>query len=432
MNRVRDLFQSFGATAIIQAINVATGILAGRLLGPDGRGELAIVMLWIGLLAELGSLGLYDAVMYRASTDAAKPRALFAASGGLIVLISLALWAIGIVALPIAMASKDPEVLSLAMFYMVGYLPTYFGALLLSGLFQGRFDTTTWNVLRILVPVGYLAGILIAYAAGWATVGGFLLATVCAHVLAVAVACVAALSRGWFALRPDPAVMRSLVAYGWRAHIGDLLQAVRTRLDQMAIAVLLADSDMGLYAVALTIANAPIIFANTIAYVAFPAVSSAGTIAEKRSIFCRYLRVSAVMAVAILIAIYAVDDWLIPALFGAAFAPSARLCDVLALGLVPYTLKLLYMQGLKAWDRPLVASRAELAGLIAVVIALPLLVPTYGAIGAAWSLVIAHLVATAVGALMFHRITGTPVMTALRPSREDWRDLRTLTRMLRR
>ena len=51
---VRDVSISFATTLYIQVVNVATGLLAARLLLAEGRGELAALMLWPGLVAELG------------------------------------------------------------------------------------------------------------------------------------------------------------------------------------------------------------------------------------------------------------------------------------------------------------------------------------------------------------------------------------------
>ncbi len=50
---MRDISVSFAATGAIQVVNIATGLLAARLLLPEGRGELAAIMLWPGILAEI-------------------------------------------------------------------------------------------------------------------------------------------------------------------------------------------------------------------------------------------------------------------------------------------------------------------------------------------------------------------------------------------
>src|SRR5262245_8151552 len=168
MAGMRDISVSIAATGIIQAANIGTGILAARLLLPEGRGQLAEIMLWAGLLAEFGSLGLYDALLYRAATGAATPRALFAAITTLAWTLALLLVVIAWVVLPFAFAREAQDLLATARIYTALYLPVYFWALLLGGLFQGQLDMLTWNVVRCIVPLGYLAGILIAgVATGW-------------------------------------------------------------------------------------------------------------------------------------------------------------------------------------------------------------------------------------------------------------------------
>lgn len=415
---MKDIVVSIGATGVIQAANIGTGILAARLLLPEGRGQLAEIMLWAGLLAEFGSLGLYDALLYRAATGAAQPRALFAAITALAWTLSLALVAVAWVVLPFAFGSDDPELLATARVYTALYLPVYFGALLLGGLFQGQLDMVTWNVVRCVVPLGYLAGILVAgVATGW-SVAGFAAANVAAHVLAAAVGVALVVRAGWLSLAPRLDVMRSLLGYGARVYVGDVLQALRLRLDQATVALFLTHSDLGFYVVALTIANAPQIVSSTVAYVAFPKVSQAADEEAKRLVFGRYLRLALAGGVAIAAGLMIVVPWVLPLLFGAAFAPSVVVCEILLLGLVPYTLKLMYMQALKAWGHPLLVSRAEVAGLAVAAAALFALVPGWGLIGAATALVIAHVFTAGAMGWLFHRRSGAPA-GILAPSRDD-------------
>src|SRR5690349_8489573 len=45
-------------------INVITGVITARLLGPDGRGEFAAITLWPQVLSGLASMGLPIAATY--------------------------------------------------------------------------------------------------------------------------------------------------------------------------------------------------------------------------------------------------------------------------------------------------------------------------------------------------------------------------------
>ncbi len=429
---MRDISVSIAATGVIQVANVATGILAARLLLPEGRGELAEIMLWAGLLAEFGSLGLYDALLYRAATGAAKPRSLFAAVSALSLTLSLVLVAVAWVVLPYAFGAAHGELIRTAQIYTTAYLPAYFGALLLGGLFQGQLDMLTWNVVRCLVPLGYLAAIAILWASVGPLVQGFAAANVAAHLLAVAVGLVLVIRAGWFSISPEIAVMRGLFAYGIRVYLGDVLQALRLRLDQATVALWLSSSELGFYVVALTIANAPQIVSSTIAYVAFPKISQAGSEGARRDVFGRYLRLSLAASVAIALTLLILVPWVIPLLFGAAFAPAVPICAVLLVGLVPYTLKLMYMQALKAWDHPLAVSRAETAGLLLAAVALVALVPTYGLIGAATALAITQLFTAFAMGYLFHARSGAPVLAMLIPGPSDLALALDLVRGLRR
>ena len=51
---MKDVSGSFAATALIQALNIVSGVMLARYLLPEGRGELAAVILWPSVIAGLG------------------------------------------------------------------------------------------------------------------------------------------------------------------------------------------------------------------------------------------------------------------------------------------------------------------------------------------------------------------------------------------
>src|SRR5207249_2771614 len=61
---VRQGATSIGSSFAIQLLNVVTGVITARALGPSGKGELTAILLWPALLSMLGGLGLTDAVVY--------------------------------------------------------------------------------------------------------------------------------------------------------------------------------------------------------------------------------------------------------------------------------------------------------------------------------------------------------------------------------
>lgn len=421
---MKDISVSFVATALIQILNIATGLLAARLLLPEGRGELAAIMLWPGLLAELGNLGLYDALLYRAATRSANPRELFAAIVTLIAGLSVILVGIGLVVLPLVFDNHDMDVQTIAVWYLCAFLPTYFLSLFTGGMFQGQLEMTTWNVLRVIVPLAYLAAILVAVLLVGPSVGAFAAAYVAAQAAAGVLGVALLVRRGWAGLRPKRAIMQGLVSYGVKVHVGDVLYSLRQRLDQALVSLWLPAADLGLYVVALTVANGPLILVLTLANVAFPKISQQETTDGKVVVFGRYLRFSLAVAIGVVVSLWLLVPWLLPLLFGQPFAPAVPIASVLLLGTVPLAAKLMFQQALKAWDRSLVISRAELAGLVAAAVLLAVLMPVYGLIGVAWALVLSQVAAAAVMMMSLRRDLGLPVGRLLIPQDEDWAMIR--------
>ena len=418
---MKDITVSFAATAFIQLANVATGLLAARLLLPEGRGELAAIMLWAGLVAELGSLGLYDALLYRAASGLARPRALFAAMAMFTLMLSAALIAIGLVVMLVVFADDSPELRRLALFYLAGYLPSYLAALFVAALFQGRIEMLAWNVVRALVPAAYLIAIGVALLLGSADVAGFAWAFVAAHVASTVLGLALAAGRGWIGFSAEWSELRALLAYGIKVHVGELLNTLRQRLDQALVSLWLPASDLGLYVVALTVANAPQILVYTIANVAFPKISQQTTPEGKLVVFGRYFRFAMATTSATVAMLAGLSGWLVPLLFGAPFAPAVPVTYILLLGALPFAAKLMFIQALKAWDRSLLISRAELYGLAVAAGALVVLLPRLGLAGAAWSLVAAQCVAAAAMALSMTRHLGLGLGSLCRPTSDDWR-----------
>lgn len=428
---MKDISVSVAGTVVIQVANVATGLLAARLLLPEGRGELAAIMLWAGLVVEIGSLGLYDALLFRAATAAARPRELFAAMAAYTAILSAGLIAVGLVVVSLVFADDPPALRHLALIYLAAYLPTYLAALFISALFQGRIELVTWNVVRCLVPAAYLAFIGLAASLDHADVGGFAVAFVAAHVVSAAAGIALAARRGWVAWRVPFIEMRALLSYGLKVQLGEILNTLRQRLDQALVSLLLPSADLGLYVVALTVANAPMLLVHTIANVAFPKVSQQAEPGGKLVVFGRYFRFGLAITIASVIVLWVLAGWLVSLLFGQAFAPATPVVHVLLLGTIPFAAKVMFIQALKAWDRSLLISRAEFAGLVIAATALAVLLPRFGLLGAAWSLVLAQLVAASVMAWSLKRDLDFRLAELCRPTAADWEIVGALIARLR-
>ena len=225
----------------------------------------------------------------------------------------------------------------------------------------------------------------------------------------------------WFSWRPDPQVARGLLGYGLRAHLGSIASLANVRLDQAIISILLPFGELGLYAVAVSLSGAVCLAANTLAIVTFPHIASLSSMSEKERALGRFLRFALVLSVLAAITTLWLAPWILGLFFGADFLPATGVARVLILASIPLGFNSILTAGVKAMGHPLVSSLAEVIGLGVTGIALWLLLPAYGIMGAAWA---SLLVYSFVGALMLfqmRRIFELKLAELFRPTSDDWR-----------
>lgn len=403
-------------TGLIQASNLVSGILLARILMPDGRGELAAIMLWPSVLAGIGILGIHEATTYFAARNRNRPAVLNASLGlgfGLV----LILLPVGWLMVELVFAGSRPEVRDAALLYLL-FIPLNYVGLVLVGLFQGAQRFGDWNLLRAEVHVLYTLFVPLAYGLGYGTVWGFAVASLVANLLMIATGAALLARQGW--LRPEPLAMsREILGYGWRIHLGRIATTLGERLDQMLISLFLAAADLGFYVVAYTVANAAGLGPSTLAALAFSRLSEEDEADRRRRLFGRFLRAALVLAFlgSLLLALVAAP--LIRLVFGEAFQQAVPVALILIAGMAPFAVKLTLIAGLKAYGQPLEVSRIETVGVMLAAVGLAILLPAFGLIGAALA-VVAGQTGTALYALFrVRRVAEKSVFGLLLPNGDD-------------
>jgi O-antigen/teichoic acid export membrane protein len=355
------------ASALILLCGLATGILTARLLAPDGRGALAAVLFWPQLIASLGSLSLPGALIYQRGRQDADPATLAATAAWL----ALGLAALGALAgcLALPLLLRESATGALAQAYLIAFLPLHFLALALLALDQGELRFARYNLTRLLPSAVYLVGLLALWALDAVTVA----ALVWASWLGTALTAAARLyqSRAGLRARPSPVEARRLLAFGARLHGAALLAALLAQADRFVVLTFWDDASLGLYVVALTLATAGLnIVTGAFGVLLLPRLAHAGDPAARRRIMGQTLRYATLLLAAGTALVALLCPWLLPLLFGAAFAPAVGLCLVLLLAYLPTALSQVIVHGLTGtgdWRPRILALALALSTFAAVV-----------------------------------------------------------------
>lgn len=369
-----------------------TGVLLARQLAPEGRGELAAVILWPSVLAALGSLGLPEGTTYYASRGQSRLGLILGTSLVLALAQSAVLIGIGLGLLPLVLGGYDGEVVAIALL-VLAFIPLNLVTLSFMSALNGMQRYASFQSLRATYIAVNAVGLSLLAATGELTVRSaaavFLGANVVTAIAAAVVAIVAFGSSFGF----SAPLARELLGFGCRSHLGSVSSLFNERLDQLVISIVLGPVKLGLYVVAVTIASLSNLVGGSIATVALPAVARLESSRERLEAAKRFIRLTFLLAAALSIPVLVFAPELIGLFFGPSFEAAASAARLLLVAATVFSTNRVLGAVLQGLGRPLAVGLGELAGVAVTVVGLAVLLPTLGLAGAAVASIVAYLVA---------------------------------------
>lgn len=370
----------------IQLANLASGVVLARALGPVDRGELAIAMLWPTLIAGLGLLGVSDAVVYLVGRDGDRSAEVLSGSLLVGVIQGALLLGLGWLIVPYVLAGKPADVVNASLFYL-WFIPLVPLTGYPLALFQGRLLLAPFNLARASVHIFYTAALLAMWLAHGVTIRSALVASLVASCLTLLLTFWLVVTRVPLRPRLSLGVIRLLLTYGAKLHIGNVATLIVQRADLLALTLLAPAAVLGNYVVASAIGVGAGLIPTAASIVLFPAFSNREESDYPRSV-ARFLMVAGGFTVVAGPVLTLLLPWTLPILFGPAYAPAVSTAMILVLAYLVRGWNQMLFSILRGTGHPLSASTAEAGGLVVMIILLAFLVPRYAGSGAAVSVLV--------------------------------------------
>lgn len=405
-----------GANVLGAAAGLATGPLLARALGAGGRGDLAAVLIPLALAPYILSLG----IPAFANRELPRGRPINEVVGAL----GLTLFALGLVgaaaAVPVAEAlAEGRETVRLGLIVSFVLLPVLMvGGLLYASLagLERWHRVVAARLTSMLVPLVAIVGL---YAFDRLTVGTAAASVILGAVLSLIPGLPLLIEGGRPVFRP--AVAKEGISFGVKTWIGSLALIANSRLDQLVMITVVSSRELGLYAVAVTLAGA-----STLVTGAVTPPLTARVAAGEPELVPRVTRVTLAASLALGLLLAAVAPVLLPALFGSEFSDAVPATLVLLVAAVPLAGSGILTAGLQADGAPLIGSAAEGVAIVMTVVGLALFLRPYGGLGAAGVSLAAYSASFAFQLFMATRRFGVPPMTFIMPTGTDLRWARSL------
>ena len=354
-------------------------MLAARLLGAQGRGELAAAQAWPLFLATVGSFGLTEAVAYYAARSPSRARSALAAALVLALPATLVAVAAGVWLLPRVLHGHSTQVRDVATMSLV-LVPLMTLTIAPSQALRGVGRYTSWNLLRLITPLAWLTVLIAVQGTRHADIRTLAIAFIGTTALAGAVAHVHAWATLSGSAAPDRSLLAPMLAYSAPTVGATIPNWLNLRLDQLLGVALLDAHALGLYVVAVAWRTAAHPLATVVAYHAVPTLAGVRHNPQRaRTVY----RTGVLAAIGTCVLLLAATPLLLPLIFGTEFqaAVPAALLMVVAGGLE--SVNAVGAECLRGVGRPRRVLAAEGVGLAITVAALPVLMVTGGIVGAA-------------------------------------------------
>ena len=384
-----DTALTVGTNALLAAEGMVSGIMAARLLGPKGRGELAAIQAFSGFIAAVAILGMTEAVVYYCARNPQRSGRYIGSAATIALLACVPVLLGAYLAMPILLAAQSASVVSAARWYLlIG--PVYALVAVPAHSLRGRGDFLAWNGIRLAPNLVWIVVLMAAWfvsvrstaivAAAYVVGQGLLLFPVL-YVVAKRV-------DGPF--RPSPRDWGAMVRYGLPCALTSLPQLLNLRLDQIAMAALLPARQLGTYAVAVAWSGAAAPLLGALGATLLPAVASRADPGASARRFSQGARLASLLALSTCALLMALTPFAVVVLFGQAY----RAAIPAALVLVPagsiLALNSVLEEGLRGLGHPYPVLYAELTGLVMTVVGLTLTLGPFGIMGGAVSSLIGY------------------------------------------
>ena len=408
----------FFANAFTLLSGVITSLLTAWALGPEGRGDLAVVVLWPNVVALLVGIGLPQAHRYYLAREPETFSALF--SNALLFALVMGALAYGGAELivPKLVGVRSPEVMLLVRLYLLN-IPLALLYDLMAGFLEGAREFKCAALARVIFFGIQSAAYMVLWWTNHLTVESAAITMILAQFansLTALIAVIYVLRPRW---QPGWAAWKQALSYGVRYHPGVVMAFTTLRLDQLLLGGMASSVEIGLYFIAVRLSEMTTVLASSVADVLMPEVAASKQIEESVQLLTKSLRQTIYIYVLVLIPLLLGAPLLLRVVYGPEFLAASGTLRLLLLASLIWSAGAIVISGLNGLGYPGLSTVARVASAVVTVFALLYWLPHYGIVGAALSSLLGYSVMLVVALFWLVRKQHLSVWDCLRPQRGD-------------
>jgi len=377
------------SSVCMMVLNMGTGVLVARFLGPEGRGEQAAMIMWPQFIAFTLTFGIPSSLVYYYKKNKPYAAEYFTVSLIMAALLGVVSATVGIFMVPRFLSEYSASVILYAQISML-LCPIVLLSTYMSSALQAYDNYRLLNLSKTSGPFISLVLIFLLVATGQVTpmltataylVSGLPIAAFVLYVL---------IKQIRLSFRNLKCRSKELFSYGIRAYAIDVLGTISMQLDQILVVAMLTPTQMGYYSVALALSKLPKIIQTTIVTVLFPKASGNDEQTVLRMTLLSF-RIGVFITGLFCIAAVFLSSFAIELLYGQEFLNAVTTVQILLVREIVASGVSIMIQFYMANGKPGFISIMEAIGIMLNIPLMLWLLPAYGLPGVAIALLITAL-----------------------------------------
>jgi len=418
------------------ALSLLTSIFLARLLGAEGIGIYNLVTLLPVMAYSFLNLGAADGIVYAVG----KNRNTQKDQASSITWLALVLGVIGFLVSALVVATTSnrlfPGIPQQLLYLITFIIPIYFLVFFYKSFFQGLQDFIAFNLIPIIIASSNLI-LLVALVFPIERKAFFaIIAWMMSYTIILFIIPYFSTSVRWsdyFKPRQDKAFIRRIFGFGIRAHPGNLATFLSDRMDRYLLNFFLSPSEVGIYIIAVGLAEKLWMLSTAVGVVLFPRIAESGeheSIRRKLTVTVARTVLWATMLMGILLALFSRP--IIRVLYGESFMRAAGAILVLLPGVVLFSVSRTISSDISGRGRPEINS---ILAIVMVVFNLTLnmiFIPRQGMLGAALAATLTYSVSAIVKLIIITKMARISILEIIMLKRSDISRIVTLVKDLLR
>ncbi|QHS54276.1 oligosaccharide flippase family protein [Mucilaginibacter sp. 14171R-50] len=413
---LKELYSVFVSRVAVIAAGIGGAVVTARYLGPEGNGVIAALMVYPSLFMTVGSLGIRQAAAYFVGQQKYELQDIYGAV--------LAIWLVTSVFcvassyLLIKFFTKGIYSETLILLAVIA-IPFSLYSTYSSGIFLGKQDIKEFNKINWIPAVLNFAFTFILVAIVPLGVAGSMLGTFIGA--AILPFFIANKIRKVAVIKPvfNGVIIKGMLSLGIVYAISLLVTALNYKVDIILLNKYSTISELGIYSKSVNIVQYLWEVPTLVSTIVFSRSVGAKDPQEISRKVCRLLRFSSVIIIFASILMFLLSPLIIKVLFGAKFAGSVSVLNILLPGVLLLTVFKVLNMDIAGKGKPWLSMKAMVPAVIINIILNILWVPGHGANGSAAASLVSYTFASLMFLYVYSKEVKMPIKDILKFTSED-------------